>query len=277
MPKFIDDPVVSEDDGTAIWGNSRRWMGVYGKSDSTTGGHGVMGEAIGTGVVGVGHTWLGVYGETHAPANAGAAGVWGDGKGGGDGVKGVAQAPGKAAVCGFQLGNNGPGIFGQGSPAGHFAGDVVVTGDLVLAGADVAEQFDVTKRTDGGADVGPGSVVVLDEEGAVAPCTRAYDSRVAGVVSGAGDRKPALVLDRGEQQPDAEAGRRALAVVGKVWCQSDATAHPIRVGDLLTTSSTPGHAMAAVDRDASFGAVLGKALSPLRSGTGLVLVLVGLG
>ncbi|MFC7649427.1 hypothetical protein ACFQX6_60345 [Streptosporangium lutulentum] len=65
--------------------------------------------------------------------------------------------------------------------------------------------------------------------------------------------------------------------MGKVWCQSDASLHPIRVGDLLTTSSTPGHAMAAVDRNASFGAVLGKALSPLALGTGLVLVLVGLG
>jgi hypothetical protein len=44
----------------------------------------------------------------------------------------------------------------------------------------------------------------------------------------------------------------------------------------LTTSSTPGHAMAAVDRDAAFGAVIGKALTPLGSSTGLVLVLVGL-
>jgi hypothetical protein len=236
-----------------------------------------MGEAVGTGVVGVGRTWLGVYGETHAPAGAGAAGVWGDGKGGGDGVKGIAQAPGKGAVVGFQLGNNGPAIFGQGNPAGHFVGNVVVTGDLVLTGADVAEQFDVTKQGGGGVDVDPGSVVVLDDEGALAPCVHPYDTRVAGVISGAGDRVPALILDRGQHGPEAEARRRAVAIMGKVWCRSDASQRPIRVGDLLTTSSMPGHAMAAVDREASFGAVLGKALSPLASGTGLVLVLVGLG
>jgi hypothetical protein len=34
--------------------------------------------------------------------------------------------------------------------------------------------------------------------------------------------------------------------------------------------------MVANDRDAAFGAVLGKALTPLDVGTGLVLTLVGL-
>ncbi|MFI7135998.1 hypothetical protein ACIBQ1_60865 [Nonomuraea sp. NPDC050153] len=65
--------------------------------------------------------------------------------------------------------------------------------------------------------------------------------------------------------------------MGKVWCRADASSQPIRVGNLLTTSATPGHAMAAVDRDSAYGAVLGKALTPLASGTGLVLVLVSLG
>jgi hypothetical protein len=44
----------------------------------------------------------------------------------------------------------------------------------------------------------------------------------------------------------------------------------------LTTSSVPGHAMKATDRERSFGAVIGKAMSPLEEGQGLVLVLVGL-
>ncbi|MGW6574052.1 hypothetical protein ACWGAN_17985 [Streptomyces sp. NPDC054945] len=123
--------------GTGLWGESATWMGVFGYSTSTTGGQGVKGEATGTGVAGVGKTWLGVYGETHAAANAGAAGVWGDGKEGGDGVKGVANGPGKAGVAGFHLSNQGPAIFGKGKLAGRFEGAVEITGGFTVGGTDV--------------------------------------------------------------------------------------------------------------------------------------------
>lgn len=153
----------------------------------------------------------------------------------------------------------------------------MVTGDVILTGADVAEQFDVADQVNDAYRVGPGTVVVLDDKGALTPCAQVYDPCVAGVVSGAGDRVPALVLDRKEHSESSEgAWRRAVAVVGKAWCQADASSRPIRVGDLLTISAILGHAMAAVDREMAFGAVLGKALTPLVSGTGLVLVLVGL-
>ena len=261
--------------GAGVVGKSTGWHGVHGYSESTIGGQGVNGEGE-SGVAGVGRTWVGVYGETRGSAN-GPAGVWGDGRDGGFGVKGHARAPGTAGVAGYQLNNSGPGIYGQGAPAGHFQGNVVVTGDLILSGADVAEQFDVAEQVDNPEEVDPGTVVVIDAEGALAPCGRAYDTRVAGVVSGAGDRVPALVLDRKEPEEIGGARRRAIAVIGKTWCRADASFQTIRVGDLLTTSSTRGHAMAAVDRGASLGAILGKALTPLASGTGLVLVLVGLG
>ena len=116
--------------------------GVFGQS---AGGRGVHGEGQ-VGVAGIGQVWIGVYGETNAIPEVGSAGVWGDGKTTGDGVKGVAKGPGKAAVCGFQLGNNGSGVYGEGAPAGHFNGDVIVTGDIKLAGADVAEQFHLRVR-----------------------------------------------------------------------------------------------------------------------------------
>ncbi|MET9650356.1 hypothetical protein ABZZ44_08725 [Streptomyces sp. NPDC006460] len=154
---------------------------------------------------------------------------------------------------------------------------MIVTGDLILSGGDVAEEFDVAERLNDPDEVNPGTVVVLDSDGALAPCRHDYDTSVAGAVAGAGDRTPALVLDRRQPEGTNEACRSAVAVTGKVWCRADASSRPIHVGNLLTTSSTPGHAMAAVDRDAAFGAVLGKALTPLISGTGLVLVLVGLG
>ncbi|MFE5936641.1 hypothetical protein ACFQ69_14740 [Streptomyces sp. NPDC056470] len=235
---------------------------VYGKHSGTE-GQGVLGEAEnGAGAAGKSKNWVGVYGES-ASTNGG-SGVWGEHKGAGTGTIGFSA--------------EGVGVHARGGRlAGLFEGDLEVTGDLVLTGGDVAEQFDVADRDDT-AEMMPGAVVVLDDEGALAPCTQVYDSCVAGVVSGAGDRVPALVLDR--RQPRSGHGgacRRAIAVVGKVWCHADASSQAIRVGDLLTTSSTPGHTMAATDREAAFGAVLGKALTPLSAGTGMVLVLVGLG
>ncbi|HEV2088330.1 MAG TPA: hypothetical protein VGR21_08470 [Cryptosporangiaceae bacterium] len=60
----------------------------------------------------------------------------------------------------------------------------------------------------------------------------------------------------------------------KVWCKVDADLSPVTVGDLLTNSSTPGHAMHPEDPARAFGAVLGKALADVPAGRSLILVLV---
>jgi hypothetical protein len=243
------------DGGPGVLGDSRRGRGVQGQGQ--------------VGVVGIGAAWIGVYGETNAPAEVGAAGVWGDGKGTGDGVKGVANGAGKAAVCGFQLGNNGPGVFGQGNPAGSFAGNVVidgnleVTGDLTLSGADYAEALTAAEPA-----LEAGTVVVINEQGAVEPCRREYDTSVAGIVSGGGGVGPAVVLDPHERGVN-------VAMMGKVWCLANGDVAPIAPGDLLTTSATAGHARRIDDRERAFGALVGKALTALPRGRGLVRVLVG--
>ena len=100
--------------------------------------------------------------------------------------------------------------------------------------------------------------MVLGEEGALFPSQIAYDKRVAGVVSGAGDYKPGIVLDK--QQSDRT--RQPIALLGKVFCKVDARYGAIEVGDLLTTSPTPGHAMKVDDPLKAFGTVIGKALRP---------------
>jgi hypothetical protein len=64
--------------------------------------------------------------------------------------------------------------------------------------------------------------------------------------------------------------------MGKVYCWVDAVSGAIQVGDLLTTSPTPGHAMKAIDRERAFGAVIGKALRPWVEGRGLIPVLLAL-
>jgi hypothetical protein len=141
-------------------------------------------------------------------------------------------------------------------------------GDIVVQNADCAEDFDVAEAE----HVEPGTVMVLDDAGTLRPSTRAYDRKVAGVISGAGDCRPGIVLDR-KRSPRA---RMPLALVGKVYCKADAGPSPIQAGDLLTTSSTPGHAMKADDPSRMLGAVIGKALRPLERGEGLIPILVAL-
>jgi hypothetical protein len=142
------------------------------------------------------------------------------------------------------------------------------TGDVTLQNADCAEDFDIGDC--GTAD--PGSVMVLGDDGKLHLSTEAYDRRVAGVVSGAGLYKPGLVLDRQQSTRD----RLPISLVGKAFCKVDAHYAPVAVGDLLTSSPTPGHAMRAEDPFKAFGAVLGKALRPLEAGQGMIPILIAL-
>ena len=174
--------------------------------------------------------------------------------GGGDGIVGE---------------SDGVGVHGIGGRlAGLFDGDVEVTGDIRLLNADCAEDFDVS----GEVEVEPGTVMVLGNEGALSESQQAYDKRVAGVISGAGDYKPGIVLDK--QQ--TAGNRQPIALIGKVFCKVDAQFGAIDVGDLLTTSPTPGHAMKTSDPVKAFGAVIGKALRPLTEGRGLIPILIAL-
>jgi hypothetical protein len=141
-------------------------------------------------------------------------------------------------------------------------------GDIQLQNSDCAEEFDVAD----GQQVDPGTVVVLDDEGRLAASRDPYDKRVAGVVAGAGDLRPGIVLGR-----RSGAGRVPVTLMGRVCCKVDAAHDPVRVGDLLTTSSTEGHAMRVADPSAATGAVLGKALAPVERGTALIPMLLALG
>ena len=74
----------------------------------------------------------------------------------------------------------------------------------------------------------------------------------------------------GQKGSEAD-GARPVALNGRVYCWVDASTAPIEPGDLLTSSDTPGHAMRASDYTKARGAILGKAMSPLKTGRGLVL------
>ena len=262
---------------TGVLGIGHTQPGVSGISDSSDGvratstkGNGLSARSTSSvaifaesansiGVLGIGHTQPGVSGTSDSS----------------DGVRGVSAT--SNGVSAFGGGDNGVAVFAQASArrvpaagknttAGFFDGNVVVSGDVQLTGADCAEDFDVAEA----GTIMPGTVMVMNGEGVLEPGDKAYDQRVVGVISGAGEYRPALILDK--REPGSN--RLPIALMGKVYCKVDAQYAPIRVGDLLTTSPSPGHAMKADDRSRSFGAVVGKALGSAEKGQGMIPILV---
>jgi hypothetical protein len=147
---------------------------------------------------------------------------------------------------------------------------VVSVGVLrITGGADVAEPFQMKEE-----ELAKGSVVVIDDEhpGRLKRSQSAYDTRVAGIVSGANGINPGIAL---HQEGVVEGGQN-VALSGRVYVQADAAFGAIKPGDLLTTSDTPGHAMKVTEHGKAQGAILGKAMSELKTGKGMVLVLVTL-
>jgi hypothetical protein len=142
------------------------------------------------------------------------------------------------------------------------------SGDVVILNADCAEDFDV----ECGCAAEPGTVMVLSEDGKLRPSDVPFDKRVVGVVSGAGDLSPGIILGRTGGCED----KATIALVGKVYCKVDAEQQPIEPGDLLTTSMTPGHAMSVANPGRAFGTVIGKALRGLDHGFGLIPIVVAL-
>jgi hypothetical protein len=149
--------------GNGGWFQSAQGEGVRGVSENANHGAVVgVNTGGGFGVYGKSDEGQGVVGESNQQA-----GVFGRGPTGGR----------------FE-GGSGPAVDAvslHGGLAGRFDGNVEVTGDLTLAGADYAEALTAAEPA-----LEPGTVVVINEQGEVEPCRREYDTAVAGVVSGGG-------------------------------------------------------------------------------------------
>ena len=168
------------------------------------------------------------------------------------------------------LGNNANVGIGTSAPTAKL--HVFGTGKMnvleLTGGLDLAEHFEIA---DGGK---PGLVVAIDPQntGRLSIARGAYNRRVAGIISGANNLSAGLTLSGDKQSKKS----MPIALSGRVWVYCDATSHAIRPGDLLTTSNTAGHAMKVISYTRAQGAVIGKAMTGLKSARGLVLVLVTL-
>jgi hypothetical protein len=165
----------------------------------------------------------------------------------------------------------------SGCCAGDFNGDVYVHGKTVTqvleitGGSDLAEPFAVDQES----TIQAGMVVAIDptHPGQLRLADHAYDRTVAGIVSGANGIKPGLTMT---SDHTAAGHSQPVALSGRAYVWADGTHDPIQPGDLLTTADNPGHAMKVTDYARAQGAILGKAMSALPAGKGLILVLVSL-
>ncbi len=232
--------------GNGIVGESTNGaVGVFGRSSGGTQGTGVWGESsTGAGVVGVNTAnWIGVYGKS-------------------TNFHGIYAESASATNAALYAKNTG------GGKAAFFDGRATTRIFEIIGGSDLAERFNLSIEAE------PGTLLVIDEvkPGLLKPSTTTYDTKIAGIVSGAGGVNPGLTL----HQEGVLEGNTEVAIAGRVYVKATTANGAIKPGDLLTTSDVAGYAMKATDRERAYGAVIGKAMTGLESGTGLVLVLVNL-
>lgn len=187
---------------------------------------------------------------------------------------------GTALVLGVLSGGSTPGdlirgcsaslVAGRSCPDLEFrvtkTGNVTADGSFTGGGADFAELIVLDPQGEG-AEAGDVLVISPNLDRAVVLANEPYSTAIAGVYS----TEPGFI-GGGNAEEDVAENRIPVAIVGIVPVKVSAENGPIHRGDLLTSASLPGHAMKATEYVP--GAILGKAMGELESGTGVILVLL---
>jgi hypothetical protein len=307
IPVWLDanhqgNSVLTQNSDGSLTFNATSYVGLVGSTDNTAQGAVALSgiEFATSGIT------FGVEGKAVSPSGVGVLGV-NDGASGGWGVKGQSNSPGSVGVEGFSptVGVRGQSLVcdanvctAQTGEAGQFivapggtlltgyvnnggvwspvfrvdsTGKGIYDGGTQTGGADFAEAVAAAK---GPHRYEAGDVLVLDTttDRQLRLSTEPYSTLVAGIYS----TKPGVLATAHTIGTPFSSEEIPLAIVGIVPCKVSAENGSIQRGDLLVTSSTPGYAMKGTDRRRMLGTVVGKAMEPLRKGTGVILVLVTL-
>lgn len=264
-----DAAIFAEAPGAAkaIWAVGHS-VGVFAQSALTA--VRAQGGDIGVAAYGID---FGVTGRNSSPVGAG---IWGSSEAG-TAVLGLSQS-GQYIFEGFDNSLDQR-RFAVERATGNVLADGSYTGP-----ADFAEMLPASGSQ---SEYEPGDMLVIGPDGKVAKSMEPNSGALVGVFSD----KPGFVGDiriaehgiesyeNSKAQPDGELWL-AVALVGVVPVKVISENGAIHPGDLLTTSSTPGHAMRAEPVDINgvtiypMGSILGKALETLEADSGLIKVLL---
>jgi hypothetical protein len=231
--------------GSGVYGDHNNVMG------SGTGVKGVSNGFIGTGVMGSADSGVGVNGVTKN-----GVGVRAEVQVANNGLPlDVVSFGSSANLAVFRVSANAVARIDN-AGVGYF------DGGTQTGGADFAESVRVDRPA---AEFEPGDVMVIDPKARrrFGKSSSADSALVVGVYS----TKPG-VLGRAGDVAGARVGAMEevpLAIVGIVPCKVCDEGGPVRIGDLLSTSSVPGYAKRA-PVDPKAGTLLGKALDSLEKG-----------
>ncbi|HNR88784.1 MAG TPA: discoidin domain-containing protein [Spirochaetota bacterium] len=249
--------ITIDDGGVGVAGVALHPGESYGKS------YGVVGHA----------QFVGMRGQSTGSAEASArgCGVMGLSRFGAGGV--FASEHGYSLVVeGFgdiadyddsaRLAGDGRALYLRGSS--DFNGRMSIINTQSGTPGNIVEMYEV----DDVDYLSPGNLLVAGAAGGVLSRSRSrYDRAVIGIVAG----NPLIILN-GKGAKDKF---YPVVLGGKAVCTVDARERPIKPGDLIVSSDTPGCGMAGtIDSFEKIGTVIGKALEGLESGMGSIMVYV---
>jgi hypothetical protein len=256
--------------GSGVKGHgSGHGAGVYGEN-SGDGSGGYFYGASGQGIVGQSANNHGVEGDA---GQANKAGVYGTNSSSGPGVFGTsssgygvyAESTGAGAAMATRNNNGSGDAFWGLDGSGTIRFIITSDGNAIAHGSFTANGIDYADRLPAERGLEPGDVLAIGPDGRLRRSSRANLTSVVGVYS----TKPGVT---GRQETETRL-TIPLALAGVVPVRVTAENGRILPGDLLVSSSTPGHAMRAPKAPAP-GTVIGKAMQALRGSRGLIEMLV---
>jgi hypothetical protein len=295
----MEGHVPNSPDGIAVYGEAAapagNTTGVYGITYSPD-GYGIQGEA--TAATGVA---IGVAGFSGSADGRGVLGRADSPSGSTYGVRGIADSAGGTGVSATAMSPTGQTVGLRAEVFSPQGAAVVATnfsgaGDLLIGRAadgtnvariDGAGNAYFTRTNTGGADFAeafavrgpanrytPGDVMSIDSDShrRLRLSDQQYSRAVAGIYS----TKPGVLARPRSVDQQSQEEEIPLAVIGVVPCKVSTKNGAIQPGDLLVSSDIPGYAMKGTEFHKMMGAVIGKALQSLETGSGLIDVLVTL-